>query len=160
MCVLTPLDAATGKETWRNATSMYGRLDDQPLLLDPNLLLVADYPPGKYGTADETGFLYRALDRATGSPAWESQTSWKYQESVAFQGLLFVSDHKIHQVLNENNDTSPDSWISAVNLITGKAIWGSGTVKLGIFTPPAAGEGKDVVSSENSMTSDAPDGDK
>jgi outer membrane protein assembly factor BamB len=138
---LIALDAGSGQEKWRHATSGYANLAGEPLLQDGNTVLIADYPAGKDSTAEEAGFVYRALDRASGGKIWESQTNWKYQDGVSIGGLLFVSDRKVHAVLNENNDTSPDSWISAVNLRSGKEIWRSETIELGIFTTPAAGGG-------------------
>jgi hypothetical protein len=49
--------------------------------------------------------------------------------SVAVEGLLFASDKKVHQVLTENNNTSPDSWVGVVNV---RFIWAS--------DPPVAGK--------------------
>lgn len=154
--VLVAFDAATGKEKWRHTTSMYVSFGAAPLLLDPNAVVIADYPPGKDGTADEAGFIYRALDRATGARLWESKTAWKYRISVTLGGLMFVSDQKVHEVLTENNNDSPDSWISAVNLRSGKEMWRSQTVELGIFTAPAAGEGMVVVGSKPFTWADPP----
>lgn len=64
------------------------------------------------------------------------------------QGLLSASDRKVHDVLDENNKTSPDSWMCALNLRTGKEIWRSQTIERGVFTSPAAGERMVVVGSK------------
>ena len=146
--VLIVFDALTGREKWRRNTSMFVAALDAPLLFDSNAVVIPDYPAVKDANADGAGYLYRALDRATGDKVWESQTPWKYQTSVTAEGLLFASDKKVHQVLTENNNTSPDSWVSAVNVRTGKELWRSQSVELGVFTLPAAGEGMVVVGSK------------
>ncbi len=146
--VLVALDASTGAEKWRRTTSLWVPFWDAPLLLDPKAVVIPDYPPGKEGTANNTGFVYRALNRSTGEKLWESQTAWKYPKPVAFEGRLYVSDQKVHELLTENNNVSPDSWITAVDLRTGKELWRSPTVELGVFTQPAAGEGMVVVGSQ------------
>ncbi|MEO7650969.1 MAG: PQQ-binding-like beta-propeller repeat protein [Bryobacteraceae bacterium] len=140
--VLMAFDAATWKEKRRRKTSMYAPLASAPLLLDPQVLVIPDYPPGKEGIADEVEYVYRALDRKTGEKAWESKTAWKYGITATSGSVLFASDKKVHEVLNENNNTSPDSWISAVDLRSGKELWRSKEVELGIFTAPAAGKGR------------------
>jgi outer membrane protein assembly factor BamB len=146
--VLLVLEASTGKEKWRRSTSMWTSLLDAPALLDPHVVLVSDNPSGKDANANSTGYLLQALDRTTGGKVRESQTPWKYHDPVIFAGGLFVSDHKVHQLLDENNDVSPDSWVSAVDLSTGKELWRSQTVELGVFTRPAAGDGMVVVGSK------------
>jgi outer membrane protein assembly factor BamB len=139
--VLAAVDAATGKEMWRHTSSTSPGTIYQPVLLDPNLVLSCEYPPGSEGTATNTGHLFPAFDRATGAKQWESRTPWKYQGGTIDRDVLLASDHKIHEVLNENNNSSPDSWVSAVNLRTGKELWRSPEVELGVFTLPAAGDG-------------------
>jgi hypothetical protein len=54
----------------------------------------------------------------------------------------------VHALLTENNNTSPDSWVSAVSLRSGAELWRSETVELANFTRPAAGDGMVVVGSE------------
>ncbi len=60
------------------------------------------------------------------------------------------SERKVHQLLTENNDKflSPDSWVSMVDLRTGKEFWRSQIVELGVFTTPATGDGMVVVGSK------------
>ena len=146
--VLIALDASTGEEKWRQTVSTWVPFWDAPVLMDPHVVVVPDYPPGKDGAADSAGILYHAFDRAIGQKAWESQTAWKYQNPVPFKDHLYVSDKKIHQLLDENNNFSPDSWITSVDLRSGKEVWRSQTVELGVFTQPAAGEGMVVVGSQ------------
>lgn len=152
--ILLALDTATGREKWRQRTSTYVHSCPSPLLIAPDQVLSCDYPPGDQGTATETGFLYQRLNRETGRKAGESQTNWKYESYIAEDGKLFVADHQVHQVLNENNTNSPDSWVSAVSLETGKELWRSETMELGILTTPAAGEGIVVVGSDAFKWSD------
>ncbi|HEY3741851.1 MAG TPA: PQQ-binding-like beta-propeller repeat protein [Bryobacteraceae bacterium] len=146
--ILLALDAETGREKWRHKTSIYVHSCPSPLLIAPDQVLACDYPAGDQGSAIETGFLYQRLNRETGKKMGESQTSWKYESYVAADGKLFVSDHQVHEVLTENNNNSPDSWVTAVSLDTGKELWRSQTLVLGILTTPAAGEGVVVVGSD------------
>jgi outer membrane protein assembly factor BamB len=146
--ILVALDAATGKEKWRHVTSMYVNSCPAPLLVSPEAVLVCDYPPGSQSTAYETGFLYQRFNRQSGQKIGESQSGWKYENYVTAGGKLFVADHQIHEVLTENNNNSPDSWVTVVSLETGKELWRSETIELGILTTPAAAEGVVVAGSE------------
>jgi len=154
--VLISFDAATGKEKWNHTTSMYVPSCPGPLLLDSNTVLTCDYPPGKEGTRDEKGFLFQCLNRQNAAQVSEVQTPWKYSNGAVSNGMLFASDHQVHELLTENNNSSPDSWVSAVSLETGKELWRSETIELGVLTTPAAGDGMVVVGSEiftfNSVT--------
>jgi outer membrane protein assembly factor BamB len=145
--VLAALDASTGAERWRHVSSTSPGTVYQPVLLDPNLVLSCEYPTGSQGTANDTGHLFPAFDRVTGTKLWESRTPWKYEGGVVSNDILLAADHKVHEVLTENNNSSPDSWVSAVSLRTGKELWRSPEVELGVFTTPAAGDGMVVVGS-------------
>jgi outer membrane protein assembly factor BamB len=153
---LMAFDAATGQEKWRHTTSMYAPFSAAPILFAPRLVVIPNYPTGEQRTANDTGFIYRALDRATGAKVWESQTPWKYELSVVFDELLLVSDKQAHEVLNENNNVTPDSWVSTVSLRTGKELWRSETIELAVLTAPAAGEGMAVVGSKPFVWADPP----
>jgi outer membrane protein assembly factor BamB len=146
--VLIALDASTGQERWRQTTSMFAMFTGAPLLFEPNVVVIPTYPGGNDPNANSSGFLYQAFDRATGVKVWESKSSWKYEGAVTYKNLLLASDHKVHQVLTENNNTSPDSWVSVVDLRTGKELVRTETVSLGVFTQPASGEGTFVVGSK------------
>ncbi len=146
--VLISFDAMTGKENWTYKTSMYVPSCPGPLLLDPSTVLACDYPQGKQGTNQESGFLFQRLNRQNSSKVSEMRTPWKYNNGTVADGMLFASDHKVHEVLTENNNNSPDSWVSAVDLDTGKEQWRSEIIELAVLTPPAAGEGMVVVGSE------------
>ncbi|HLK22895.1 MAG TPA: PQQ-binding-like beta-propeller repeat protein [Bryobacteraceae bacterium] len=142
--VLIALDAAGGKQKWSQTALMY---TDSPALAGDDVVVMCDYPPDK-NTADDAGYMYRGLKRATGEKVWEAKTSWKYNAPRFQQGdLLYVADVKVHEVLTENNNNSPDSWVAAVDLRTGKEFWRSEVIELGALTPPAVGEGMVVVGS-------------
>lgn len=146
--VLTALDAATGKQKWQRTGATYLGAFPGPMLFGPNVVLSCDYPAGTEGSADSSGFVYSAFNGSTGEKLWESRTNWKYRQALARGNRLFVSEHKVHQVLTENNDVSPDSWVSMVDLRTGKEQWRSPEVELGVFTLPAAEDGMLVVGSK------------
>jgi outer membrane protein assembly factor BamB len=152
--LLVAIDASSGKEKWRQAASTYPASAGpvlpawRPLLLPPNLVLIPDSPPGADATASRSGYVLRALDRATGSKVWQSQTNWKYETIGFFEDSLLVSDRQVHQVINENNETSPDSWVSAADLRTGKELWRSPAMELAVLTAPAAADGIMVVGSK------------
>ena len=80
--------------------------------------------------------MYSAFKASTGEKLWESQTNWKYRNAIARKDRLIASERKVHQLLNENNDTSPDSWVSVIDLRTGKELWRSQEVPLGVFHHP------------------------
>jgi outer membrane protein assembly factor BamB len=146
--VLTALDAATGKQKWQRTGATYLGAFPGPMLFGPNVALSCDYPVGKEGSSDSAGFVYSAWNGSTGEKLWESRTNWKYRNAIARGDRLIASEHKVHQLLNENNDTSPDSWVTVVDLRTGKELWRSQVVELGVFTTPAAGDGMVVVGSK------------
>lgn len=146
--VLLVLDAATGLEKWRHTTRMFVAFPATPLLLESGEVVIADFPDGKDPVADPSGWEYRALDRATGQTRWASRTAWKYRNLASDGRMLVASDQRVHEVFNENNTHSPDSWVSAVDLKTGQERWRSETVELGVFTTPAIGEGMVVVGSK------------
>jgi len=62
----------------------------------------------------------------------------------------------VHELLTENNNSSPDSWLTKVDLRTGKELWRSEVVELGVFTRPAVGDGLVVVGSEPFTWADPP----
>lgn len=152
--ILLALDAATGNEKWRHTTSMFVYFPTTPLLLKSGEIVIADYPTGDVKVADEVGWVYRALNRETGTVAWESRTPWKYRNLAYADGMLLASDQKVHEVFNENNQHSPDSWVSAVDLRSGQERWRSETMELGILTTPAASDGLVVVGSKPFTWSD------
>jgi len=134
--LLIAFDAASGNEKWRHSTS--GNPAFEALLLAPGEVVIPDYPAGKEANSNSSGYIFRALNRRSGLKVWEVQTAWKYS-LVSFDGnLLLVSDRKVHQLLNENNETSPDSWVSVVELRTGKELWRSPIMELAVLTRPAA----------------------
>jgi outer membrane protein assembly factor BamB len=117
-------------------------------MLDSGTVIVRDLPPGKNALLGNSGYVFRALSRGTGMKLWEAATSWKYSRWIEKDGVLYVSDRKDHALMDEGGQTSPDSWITAVDLKTGKEIWRSEMVELATFTMPAAGEGMVAVGSE------------
>ncbi len=152
--LLLTLDAATGKEIWRHATSGYPAGPGPaisnlgPVLLGPNLIVVPDVPPGRDANASKSGHLFRALDRATAVKTWESQTTWKYDNTSFCGEFLLVSDHQVHKLMNENNEASQDAWVSLVRLRTGQELWRSPALELAVLTAPAGGAGMVVVGSK------------
>jgi outer membrane protein assembly factor BamB len=133
--VLIQFDAVSGGEKWRSTS---GSTAFEALLLPPNLVVIPDNPAGTEANANSSGYIFRALNRADGSKVWESQTPWKYGV-VSFSGnLLLASDHSVHQLINENNEKSPDSWVSVVDLRAGKELWRSPVMELAVLTAPVA----------------------
>ena len=146
--ILTAFEAATGKQKWERTSATNPGAFAGPMVFSPGVVLSCDYPEGNAGLEDSSGFVYQAFNGATGEKLWSSQTNWKYREAIARGELLIVSAQKVHAVLNENNNVSPDSWVSVISLRTGKDLWRSQEVELGVFTLPAVGDGMVVVGSK------------
>ncbi len=125
------LDAATGKPRWTVNNNQY--FVDGPTFFDASTLLTRDSVP--------KALRFRGVKRATGEVAWESTTGWKYDKWTAEGERLYVGDRQAHAMLNEAGDTSPDSWLTAVDIRTGREIWRSAKVELGDFTEPAIAAG-------------------
>ncbi len=92
--------------------------------------------------------VFHGLKSASGERRWESHASWKYDRWITEGGQLFVFDGKPHALLNDGGGTSPDSWLTAVDLRTGDELWRSEVAPLATFTLPAAGDGMVVTGSE------------
>ena len=138
------LSAEDGAEKWS-----LGNLNiPSEVFVDRDLVVIRDIPPGQRGAGNEAGYRYQGLKSATGEIAFTTTTAWQYANSVGRGPYRFVSDRKIHEVLTENNNTSPDSWMTLVDVRTGKEVWRSETVELGVFTLPAVADGMAVVGSE------------
>ena len=144
---LIALDAATGKEKWRRESPTFPPAFLHAALVD-NAVLTCEYPGPPDGNADKSGLLFLALSRINGNVLWQSRTAWKYKAAILAGDVLAVSDSKVHEVLTENNNTSPDSWVSVISIRSGKELWRSTEVELGVFTAPAAGDGMVVVGSK------------
>ncbi|HEU5480345.1 MAG TPA: PQQ-binding-like beta-propeller repeat protein, partial [Candidatus Tumulicola sp.] len=113
-----------------------------PALLDPGELLVCDGL-----NADGDGARYVALRRSDGAALWHGQTTWNYERFVDDGPVAIVSDRRVHQMLNENGTTSPDSWLTGVDRRTGRELWRTPLESLAVFTLPAVGDGLVVVGS-------------
>ena len=135
------LDASTGKKKWTSATVDFQT--GAPLLFDASTLVVSDTIPGDHGgTATRNNpYVLRGLDRSTGQMKWESRTVAKYARWTPSDGLLFVADRKAHAVIGTGNATSPDSFLTVVDIRSGKELWRSETVSLGTFTTPVVSDG-------------------
>jgi outer membrane protein assembly factor BamB len=134
---IVAVDAATGRTRWTVTNNQY--FADGPTFFDASTLLTRDSVP--------KALRFRGVKRATGEVAWESTTAWKYDKWTAEGERLYVGDRQAHAVLNEGGDTSPDSWLTAVDIRTGKEVWRSAKVELGDFTEPAVAAGIVVVGS-------------
>ncbi len=128
------LDAATGKQKWTSPTVQFK--PDAPVFFDASTVVIADKPS-----------VLRGLDRSTGQMKWESRTASQYDTWTVSDGLLFVADRKAHALIGTGNATSPDSFLTVVDIRTGKELWRSETVTLGTFTTPAVADGIVVVGS-------------
>jgi outer membrane protein assembly factor BamB len=145
--VLTAFDPVTGKQKWQHAgTTNLGEFPG-PMLFGPNVVLSCDDPQGGDAAADRAGFVYSAFDAASGERLWQSQTNWKFRKAIAHRNRLIASERKVHQLLNENGESSPDSWVTLVDLRTGKELWRGQEIELGVLTTPAVGDDMVVVGS-------------
>lgn len=142
---VSAIDAATGQQLWSLAGTRY---PEAPALLGSGQLGIRDMPPGKDGPLGKSGYMFRIVDRSKGAQLSEARTAWKYDRFSVHEGRLYASDRRAHALLNEGGATSPDSWITAVDLRSGKELWRSEIVPLASFTNTAAGEGMVVVGSE------------
>jgi outer membrane protein assembly factor BamB len=133
--LLIKFDAVSGGEKWRGTS---GSTAFEAILRPPDLVVIPDNPAGKEANANSSGYVFRALNRANGAKVWESQTPWKYGVASFSGGLLLASDHSVHQLINENNERSPDSWVSVVDLRAGKELWRSPVMELAVLTAPVA----------------------
>jgi len=138
--LLTAVDALTGKVRWQHRG---GPCAQPPALLADGGILACAGPRGN----GDAGSTYVALRRSDGATLWHGETTWDFARSVAFGRYAIVSDRRVHQVLNENNDTSPDSWLTLVDLRDGNEVWRTEQTPLAVFTLPAYGDGVVVVGS-------------
>jgi outer membrane protein assembly factor BamB len=136
-------DAASGNIKWQHKTS--GLCLDAPSLVEADKLLVCEGPrsPGSAGA------VYELLRRSDGAVISKGETAWTYDysRSISLGIEAIVADGRAHQVLNENNVTSPDSWLTLVNRSTGQESWRTNELTLGVLTVPATGSGIAVVGS-------------
>ena len=141
------LDPATGQEKWNTRTVNFQ--NGAPLVFDASTIVVSDNIPGDHGGTAfrKNPYILRGLDRSTGAIKWESRTSWKYEAWTHRDGLLFVADRQAHALINTFNESSPDSFLTVVDIRTAKELWRSEMVQLGTFTVPAVGNGIVVVGS-------------
>ena len=142
------LDAATGKQKWTAPTVQFQ--PGAPMLVNDSVLAFFDNITGDHGgTANSRNpYLLRGLDRSTGQMKWENRAATKYGSGwTARDGLLFIADRTAHALIGTGNATSPDSFLTVVDIRTARELWRSGTVTLGSFTTPAVSEGIVVVGS-------------
>jgi len=148
---LSVLDAASGMVHWQHQHS--GSCPIGPVLLDSHDVLVCD---GPHGNSSENGWIDRTLLRSNGAKQWEAATSWEYEHFIPHDRFLIVSDHSVHELLNENGQTSPDSWLTLVDRRNGNEVWRTEIAQLAVFTLPAYGAGLFVVGSEPFKWGDPP----
>jgi outer membrane protein assembly factor BamB len=140
--VLIAIDARSGTTRWQRWNS--GICLDLPNLADPASVVVCESPR----EAGAHGLVYRALARASGAIQWQGTTMWDYDRFVPYGADAIVSDRRVHDLLNENMQTSPDSWLTLVDRRTGSEVWRTEVVPLATFTLAAAGSGVVVVGSK------------
>jgi outer membrane protein assembly factor BamB len=140
-------DAATGKQMWRVPSVQFHPAG--ATILDASTVVICDNTPGDHGgTANaRKPYVLRGLDRATGQMKWESQTAWKYGNWIAQDGLMFVGDRLAHALIGTGNDTSPDGFLTVVDMRSAKELWRSAVLPLASMTTPAVAEGVVVVGS-------------
>lgn len=132
------VDAATGKPQWERRSD---GCTDAPNLLETQWLIACAGYVGD-GTA------YQAFDRRTGIALWRGVTGWNYDSYAPFGIYAVVADRRVHQVLNENNDKSYDSFLTFVDRRSGRELWRSPMLTLADSTKPAIGGGIGVVGSK------------
>ena len=139
------LDATTGTQKWSSDTVQFH--GNAPILFDAATVVAIDNIPGDHGGTAyrKNPYIVRGLDRATGQTKWESRTAWKYDSWTADKGLLFVADRMAHALVGDGSQTSPDSFLTVVDIRTAKELWRSETIQLGSFTTPVVADGIVVV---------------
>jgi len=112
-------------------------------------IVVADNIPGDHGgTANrKKPQVLRGLNKSTGDTSWESTTAWKYNQWTASSSFLFVADRKPHALVGTGNETSPDSFLTVVDIRAANELWRSEIVELSTFTSPAVADGMIVFGS-------------
>jgi hypothetical protein len=127
---------------WRHEST--GNCMEPPSTIEPDAVLSCDGPKDP----SLNGATFRALRQTDGTTLWSGTTNWPYPRSIVVGRFAIVADHRIHQVLNENNDTSPESWVTVVDRQSGKELWRTQTMILADLTIPAAGGGVVVAGSK------------
>jgi outer membrane protein assembly factor BamB len=139
--VLEAVDARSGRTVWQHVSS--GACLDPPTLLDGDAILFCDGPRSR----EVQGSNYVALRRSNGAVVWRGTTAWNYERTIPYGKYAIASDRSVHDVLNENNQASPDSWLTLVDRQTGSELWRTALEPLMVFTLPAAEHGVVVVGS-------------
>jgi hypothetical protein len=118
MHTILALDLATGKKVWSKphkggTAQFFGYIED----VADGKVWVRNY--GRKGAA------YRVLDAATGADVAEMSTATEYKSVVIRGGVLYGIDRWGHSLMNEAGMTTPDSYVVAVDAMTGAPLWKS-----------------------------------
>lgn len=137
---LHAFDVAAKKDLWTQQTNDQVTQVGSPQFIDGDVLYITEAP----GSADH----YRALNIKTGESLWQMQSETKSLKAAAFAGgVIYVTGRRAHALLNTGGDTSPDSWLSAIDGHTGRQLWHSDVKDLSEFTAPVAANGMIYVAS-------------
>jgi outer membrane protein assembly factor BamB len=132
---LLAADARTGRTLWSlRSDGPYGRA---PNLIGQTEIITCGGSRGP----NAHGSICRALSRIDGTERWQGGTPWDYRRSTAHDRLEVVADGRVHEVLTENGDSSPDSWVTLVDRRSGRELWRTDVAPLAVYTSPAVGDG-------------------
>lgn len=138
---LHAFDVAAGKDVWTVPSTGYLANMGGPRFIDGDTLLFAE---GISSSAER----YRGVNRKTGAVLWEMQPEIQSRLILAYaDGILYATGRRDHALLDEKGNTSPDSWLSAIDSQTGKQLWHSDVQDLCEFTAPVIANGLVYVAS-------------
>jgi outer membrane protein assembly factor BamB len=113
------LDLLTGKKVWSQPLKGRAQFFGFVVAVSDGKVWVRNY--GVAGAAAN----YRILDAATGNPVGDMATPVEYQSIVIHGGVLYGVDRWSHSLVNEAGTTTPDSYLVALDAMTGAPLWKS-----------------------------------
>jgi hypothetical protein len=122
MHAVQALDLKSGTKIWSTPhkggnAQFFGYIEDA----DDGKLWIRNY--GKSSPAREK--FYRVLDAATGKDVAEFSTAVEYESVLVRGGIFYGVDRWAHSLANEAGGTTPDSFVVALDALTGAPIWKS-----------------------------------
>ncbi len=138
---LHAFDIAANKDLWAKPTDDELTEVGGPQFIDGDVLYSLEAP-------GNPAWHYRALSIKTGETLWQMQPEIKSLKPANYiGGILYVTGRRAHALLNERGDTSPDSWLAAIDSRTGRQLWHSEPKDLSEFTAPVAAGGMVYIAS-------------
>ena len=132
---LHAFDVAAGKDVWTLPSASYLANLGGPRAIDGDTLLIAE----GIGSSEVR---YRGVNIKTGASLWVMVPEIQSRLFAAYaDGILYATGRRDHGYLDEGGNTSPDSWLSAIDSKTGTHLWHSEPQDLCDFTVPVVANG-------------------